>query len=218
MYKYLFFDLDGTLTDSQEGITKSVSYALINLGLEDIPFEERKKFIGPPLLDSFMNICKMDEETAREAIRLYRSRYSEVGKYENRPYDGIPLLLEKLKKDNRVLIIASSKPTEFVVDILKKFDIYEYFDIISGADMAGLKGSKEDVISEALKELDLNDDEKKQVVMIGDRHYDILGAKYFGLDSIGVGYGFAKDEAELVDAGCTYYAKTVDDLARILFE
>ena len=184
MYKYLFFDLDGTLTDSQEGITKSVSYALINLGLEDIPFEERKKFIGPPLLDSFMNICKMDEETAREAIRLYRSRYSDVGKYENRPYDGIPLLLEKLKKDNRVLIIASSKPTEFVVDILKKFDIYEYFDIISGADMAGLKGSKEDVISEALKELDLNDEDKKQVVMIGDRHYDILGAKYFGLDSI----------------------------------
>lgn len=218
MYKYLFFDLDGTLTDSQEGITKSVSYALINLGYEDIPYEDKKKFIGPPLLDSFMNVCKMDEETAKEAIRLYRSRYSDVGKYENTPYDGIPLLLEKLKKDNRVLIIASSKPTEFVVDILKKFDIYEYFDIISGADMAGLKGSKEDVISEALKELDLTDEEKKQIVMIGDRHYDILGAKHFGLDSIGVGYGFAKDEAELVDAGCTYYAATVKDLERILFE
>ena len=218
MYKYLFFDLDGTLTDSQEGITKSVSYALINLGYEDIPYEDKKKFIGPPLLDSFMNVCKMDEETAKEAIRLYRSRYSDVGKYENTPYDGIPLLLEKLKKDNRVLIIASSKPTEFVVDILKKFDIYEYFDIISGADMAGLKGSKEDVISEALKELDLTNEEKKQIVMIGDRHYDILGAKHFGLDSIGVGYGFAKDEAELVDAGCTYYAATVKDLERILFE
>ena len=218
MYKYLFFDLDGTLTDSQEGITKSVSYALINLGYEDIPYEDKKKFIGPPLLDSFMNVCKMDEETAKEAIRLYRSRYSDVGKYENTPYDGIPLLLEKLKKDNRVLIIASSKPTEFVVDILKKFDIYEYFDIISGADMAGLKGSKEDVISEALKELDLTDEEKKQIVMIGDRHYDILGAKHFGLDSIGVGYGFAKDEAELVDAGCTYYAATFIDLERILFE
>ncbi len=216
MYKYLFFDLDGTLTDSQEGITKSVSYALINLGYEDLPYEKKRKFIGPPLLDSFMNICNMDEETAREAIRLYRIRYSDVGKYENKPYDGIPLLLKDLKEDGRVLVIASSKPTEFVVDILSKFGIYEYFDIISGADMAGLKGSKEAVISEALKELDLSENDKKEVVMIGDRNYDINGANEFGLDSIGVGYGFAKDEAELVDAGATYFAPTVDDLRKIL--
>ena len=218
MYKYLFFDLDGTLTDSQEGITKSVSYALINLGYEDIPFEEKKKFIGPPLLDSFMNICKMDEETAREAIRIYRSRYSDVGKYENTPYDGIPMLLKKLKEENKVLVIASSKPTEFVVDILKKFEILDYFDIISGADLAGTKGSKEDVISEALKELDLSDEEKKEVVMIGDRHYDIIGANNFGLDSIGVGYGFAESKEELIDAGCTHYAETVEDLAKLLLD
>lgn len=218
MYKYLFFDLDGTLTDSQEGITKSVSYALINLGFEDIPFETRKKFIGPPLLESFMNYCGMDEDTAKEAVRIYRERYSDVGKFENRPYDGIPELLKELKEDNRVSVIASSKPTEFVIDILKKFEMYEYFDIISGADMAGLKASKEVVIEEALKELSLDEDGLKEVVMIGDRHYDIIGAKHFGLDSIGVGYGFAKSKEELIDAGATYYAETVEDLKNLLFE
>jgi len=215
MYKYLFFDLDGTLTDSQEGITKSVSYALINLGFEDLPIDVKKKFIGPPLLYSFKQYCNMDEETAKEAIRLYRLRYSDVGKYENKPYDGIRELLKDLKDDERILVIASSKPTEFVVDILKKFELFEYFDIISGADMAGLKGEKEDVIQEALKELQIDD--LNEAVMIGDRHYDIQGAKHFNLDSIGVCYGFAPDRNELKDAGATYLAKDVDELRKLLF-
>ncbi len=216
MYKYLFFDLDGTLTDSEEGITKSVSYALINLGYNDLPQETKRKFIGPPLLDSFKIYCGMDDETAKEAIRLYRVRYNDVGKFENKPYDGIPALLKDLKDDGSVLVIASSKPTTFVTDILKKFDLYEYFDIVSGADLAGLKGEKEDVIEEALKELSIDD--LKEVVMIGDRHYDILGAKHFNLDSIGVGYGFAPDISELEEAGATHIAETVEDLRKILFK
>lgn len=216
MYKYLLFDLDGTLTDSQEGITKSVSYALINLGVEDLPDDIKLRFIGPPLKDSFKEYCGFDEETIKKAIALYRERYSKVGKFENRPYEGIPELLKKLKDDNRVLVIASSKPTGFVEDILNKFDLRQYFDIISAADLSGKKCEKEDVIKEALEILNLKNGDK-DVVMIGDRHYDINGAKYFDLDSIGVNYGFAFDKNELKDAGATYVVDTVEELDKLLF-
>ena len=216
MYKYLFFDLDGTLTDSQEGITKSVSYALINLGVEDLPEDIKLRFIGPPLKDSFPKYCGFDEETTEKAIALYRERYSKVGKFENRPYEGIPELLKKLKEDDRVLVIASSKPTGFVEDILNKFDLRQYFDIISAADLSGKKCEKEDVIKEALEILNLKNGDK-DVVMIGDRHYDINGAKYFNLDSIGVNYGFAFDKNELKDAGATYVVETVKELGELLF-
>ena len=216
MYKYLLFDLDGTLTDSQEGITKSVSYALINLGVEDLPDDIKLRFIGPPLKDSFPKYCGFDEETTEKAIALYRERYSKVGKFENRPYEGIPELLKKLKDDNRVLVIASSKPTGFVEDILNKFDLRQYFDIISAADLSGKKCEKEDVIKEALEILNLKNGDK-DVVMIGDRHYDINGAKYFNLDSIGVNYGFAFDKNELKDAGATYVVETVEELGELLF-
>lgn len=216
MYKYLLFDLDGTLTDSQEGITKSVSYALINLGVEDLPEDIKLRFIGPPLKDSFREYCGFDEETIKKAIALYRERYSKVGKFENRPYEGIPELLKKLKDDNRVLVIASSKPTGFVEDILNKFDLRQYFDIISAADLSGKKCEKEDVIKEALEILNLKNGDK-DVVMIGDRHYDINGAKYFNLDSIGVNYGFAFDKNELKDAGATYVVDTVEELDKLLF-
>ena len=215
MYKYLLFDLDGTLTDSQEGITKSVSYALINLGVEDLPEDIKLRFIGPPLKDSFREYCGFDEETIKKAIALYRERYSKVGKFENRPYEGIPELLKKLKDDNRVLVIASSKPTGFVEDILNKFDLRQYFDIISAADLSGKKCEKEDVIKEALEILNLKTGDK-DVVMIGDRHYDINGAKYFNLDSIGVNYGFAFDKNELKDAGATYVVETVKELGELL--
>ena len=216
MYKYLLFDLDGTLTDSQEGITKSVSYALINLGVEDLPQDIKLRFIGPPLKDSFPKYCGFDEETTEKAIALYRERYSKVGKFENRPYEGIPELLKKLKDDNRVLVIASSKPAGFVEDILNKFDLRQYFDIISAADLSGKKCEKEDVIKEALEILNLKNGDK-DVVMIGDRHYDINGAKYFNLDSIGVNYGFAFDKNELKDAGATYVVDTVEELGDLLF-
>ena len=248
MYKYLLFDLDGTLTDSQEGITKSVSYALINLGVKDLPEDIKKRFIGPPLKDSFKRSCGFDDETADKAIAKYRERYSTVGKFENRPYDGIPELLKELKEAGRVLVIASSKPTGFVEDILEKFEIKDYFDIISGADLNGKKSEKEDVIKYALDilgveyELDEEkqkrfayetvieskdevlhqafaaDDKKsiKDVVMIGDRNYDIYGALFFGMDSIGVNYGFAFDKNELKDAGATYVVDTVEELRDLL--
>ena len=247
MYKYLLFDLDGTLTDSQEGITKSVSYALINLGVKDLPDDIKLRFIGPPLKDSFAKYCGFDEETTKKAIALYRERYSTVGKFENRPYDGIPSLLKELKEAGRVLVIASSKPTGFVEDILEKFEIKDYFDIISGADLSGNKSEKEDVIKYALDVLgveyhldeemrkrftyetviDPKDEELrkafasdkkslKDVVMIGDRNYDIYGASFFEMDSIGVNYGFAFDKNELREAGATHVVETVEELRNLL--
>jgi len=247
MYKYLLFDLDGTLTDSQEGITKSVSYALINLGVKDLPDNIKLRFIGPPLKDSFQKYCGFDEETTKKAIALYRERYSTVGKFENRPYVGIPDLLRDLKEAGRVLVIASSKPTGFVEDILEKFEIKDYFDIISGADLSGNKSEKEDVIKYALDVLGVEyhlDEEKqkrfayetvidhkdeesqkvfvsdkkslKDVVMIGDRNYDIYGASFFKMDSIGVNYGFAFDKNELREAGATYVVETVEELRDLL--
>ncbi len=247
MYKYLLFDLDGTLTDSQEGITKSVSYALINLGVKDLPDDIKLRFIGPPLKDSFQKYCGFDEETTKKAIALYRERYSTVGKFENRPYVGIPDLLRDLKEAGRVLVIASSKPTGFVEDILEKFEIKDYFDIISGADLSGNKSEKEDVIKYALDVLGVEyhlDEEKqkrfayetvidpkdeesqkvfvsdkkslKDVVMIGDRNYDIYGASFFKMDSIGVNYGFAFDKNELREAGATYVVETVEELRNLL--
>lgn len=216
MYNYLFFDLDGTLTDSHEGITKSVSYALVSLGYKEPDLDSLFGFIGPPLSDSFKKYYNMSDDEAKEAIRLYRERYSTVGKYENRPYDGIPKLLSDLKEQGKKLIIASSKPTEFVVDILKKFGMYDYFDLVQGADMAGLKGTKEAVIEGAMEMLKINEDNKREVVMIGDRHYDINGARYFGIDSIGVNYGFRQSENELTEAGATYVVDTVDELAKLL--
>ncbi len=247
MYKYLLFDLDGTLTDSQEGITKSVSYALINLGVKDLPDDIKLRFIGPPLKDSFQKYCGFDEETTKKAIALYRERYSTVGKFENRPYVGIPDLLRDLKEAGRVLVIASSKPTGFVEDILEKFEIKDYFDIISGADLSGNKSEKEDVIKYALDVLGVEyhlDEEKqkrfayetvidpkdeesqkvfvsdkkslKDVVMIGDRNYDIYGASFFKMDSIGVNYGFAFDKNELREAGATFVVETVEELRDLL--
>ncbi|MBO4785300.1 MAG: HAD hydrolase-like protein, partial [Lachnospiraceae bacterium] len=174
------------------------------------------RFIGPPLKDSFPKYCGFDEETTEKAIALYRERYSKVGKFENRPYEGIPELLKKLKEDDRVLVIASSKPAGFVEDILNKFDLRQYFDIISAADLSGKKCEKEDVIKEALEILNLKNGDK-DVVMIGDRHYDINGAKYFNLDSIGVNYGFAFDKNELKDAGATFVVETVKELGELLF-
>lgn len=222
MYKYLLFDLDGTLTDSQEGITKSVSYALINLGADDLPHDTLLRFIGPPLKDSFPRYCGFDDKMTEKAIALYRERYSKVGKFENRPYEGITELLKELKDAGKVLFIASSKPTGFVEEILEKFNIKDYFDYICAADMSGKKCEKEDVIKEALDILTdgFKGDEgfKKDVVMIGDTHYDIDGANYFKLDSIGVNYGFAQDKNELKEAGATYVVNTVEELRTLLLK
>ncbi len=214
-YTTLFFDLDGTLTESGEGIVNAAEYALKKFGIEVEDRGELYKFIGPPLLDTFMEVYGFDEAKARDAIIYYREYYGQKGKYENRPYDGIKELLADLKKSGKNLLVATSKPEYLSVDILEHFGLLEYFSYVSGADKKEKRAGKEDVIRLAMEQVP--DVDPSEILMIGDRLFDIIGAKACGLDSMGVSYGYGGHE-ELVDAGATYVADTVDELRKMLLQ
>lgn len=221
MYQYLLFDLDGTLTDSAEGIINCVKYALAKLGIEEKDMDKLRTFVGPPLQESFHDHYGLDEETTQKAVWYYRERFRTIGMYENAVYEGIPKLLKTMKENGKINLVASSKPEVFVKTILEHFDLAQYFDLIIGASMDNSRNTKEAVIEEALRQLKQMDvgsefcDDK--CVMIGDRKYDICGAKYFGLRSIGVSYGFAP-EGELKEASADVIVDTVDELTQVLLE
>lgn len=219
MFQYCLFDLDGTLTDPGEGITRCVQYALKTLGIEEPDLKKLEPFIGPPLSDSFMEFYGMSGEQAARAVEAYRERFAPVGIYENRLIDKIPKLLGKLKESGAVLAVASSKPGPFVHQILERFDIAKYFDVIVGSEPDGRRASKEEVVEEALCQLavfGLHEKEKKSLcAMIGDRKFDIQGAKAHGLTGVGVRFGYAS-EGELEAEGADYIADTVEELENIL--
>lgn len=218
MYQYILFDLDGTLTDPKIGITTCVQYALHKMGIEEPDSDRLEPFIGPPLTDSFREFYGMNEEEAVRAVEYYRERFSTVGLFENEVYSGIPELLARLKKDGRKLAIASSKPTVYVKKILEYFSIYEYFDIIVGSELDGTRCRKEEVVEEALEQLSADDKFKKRdAVMIGDRKFDIEGAKAHQIPSIGVNYGYAADN-ELVEAGADCVVGNVKELSEVLLK
>lgn len=212
-YKYILFDLDGTITDSALGITNSVKYALQKLGAPIPPYETLCKFIGPPLLDGFRDICGFDTEKAQAAVKLYREYYETTGLYENAVYNGIPEFLRALKENGKTVILATSKPEKFARLILKHFDLMQYFDYAAGASMDETRNKKDAVIAYALKECNITD--KSLAVMVGDRHHDIFGAKENGISSVGVLYGFGNRE-ELTAAGADYIAENIDELYKIL--
>ena len=219
MYQYALFDLDGTLTDPKEGITKSVQYALHALGIEETNLDKLEPFIGPPLADSFREFYGFDDAKCEEAITKYRERFEAIGLFENVIYEGIPAMLRVLQEKGMKLAIASSKPTVFVRKILIHFEIDELFDVVVGSELDGRRGRKEEVVEEALKQLyggttdDI--DKKHRTVMIGDRRFDVEGAKAYGIDSIGVKFGYAA-RGELKKAGATYLVKTVEELQTLL--
>lgn len=218
MYQYILFDLDGTLTDPKIGITTCVQYALHKMGIEEPDPDRLEPFIGPPLIDSFREFYDMNEEEAVRAVEYYRERFSTVGLFENEVYSGIPELLARLKKDGRKLAIASSKPTVYVKKILEYFSIYEYFDIIVGSELDGTRCRKEEVVEEALEQLSADDKfRKRDAVMIGDRKFDIEGAKAHQIPSIGVNYGYAIDN-ELMEAGADCVVGNVKELSEVLLK
>ncbi len=213
MYKYVLFDLDGTLTNPELGITNCVMYALEKFG---IIVEDRKKlhpFIGPPLTYSFQKFYGLSEDECKQAVIYYRERFSVKGLYENEVYDGVAELLQTLKAQGKKIILATSKPEEYAIEILKYFQLYQYFDFIAGATMDGSRGEKADVIAHALKISNIED--RTKAIMVGDRNYDILGAKENGLDSIGVLFGFG-DYEELAKAGATHIAETVGNILKYI--
>lgn len=215
MKKYILFDLDGTIADPKEGITKSVAYALKKFNIKVESLDELCKFIGPPLKDSFMEYYNFSEEKAEKAIEYYREYFSEIGIYENIIYNGIEGLFEELREKNKTLIVATSKPTVFSVKILEHFNLNRYFNFVSGSNIDGTRTKKGEVIQYALERNNIKD--KSEVIMIGDRKHDIYGAKEAGIECIGVLYGYG-DYEELCNSGATKIAKNIEELKLLLME
>lgn len=213
--RYLLFDLDGTLTNPKEGITKSLQYALHHVGIEVEDLDSLEKHIGPPLIDGLRDIQGLKEEEIKEAARWYREYFKEKGIFLNVKYEGIDDLLDTLVKAGRTLILATSKPEEFARKIMEHFNLDHYFTDICGAAMDDTRRKKGDIIAYALKKNGIND--KEQVVMIGDRLHDIIGARENGISSIGVLYGFGSKE-ELTEAGAGSLAKDLKELKDILLK
>ena len=233
MYKKILFDLDGTLTNPKTGITKSVQYALAHFGIEE-EADNLTQFIGPPLIDSFMNFYGFSLEQAREGVTVYREYFAPKGIFENDVYPGVPEMLAALKEKGAILAVASSKPELFVEQILEHFDLAKYFDVVVGSLLNETRTSKEEVLEEALRQLSVmstdnlrqvdhtkkdndivatmeDDDKKATIAMVGDRKFDITGAKAHGLTAVGVSFGFA-EPGELEAEEPDFIAETVEQL------
>ncbi len=210
MKKSVLFDLDGTLTDSGEGIINCAIMALEHYGLPIPSREHMRVFIGPPLRDSFIN-HGVPADRADEAVEIYRSRYIPIGKYENHPYPGIRELLEALQTQGHQLYVATSKPEGMSKDILNHFDLAKYFTMICGATMDASRSSKEAVIEYLMKQSGQRDN----MVMVGDTKFDIIGAKHHGIPAIGVSWGYGKVE-EMVEAGASAIVSTTEELLALL--
>ena len=208
--KAILFDLDGTLTDSGEGIINCAILALEHFGLPVPSREDLRVFVGPPLRDSFIN-HGVPADKAEEAIAVYRSRYIPIGKFENTPYPGIRELLDTLQKEGHKFYIATSKPEGMSKDILEHFGLAQYFTLICGATMDASRSTKEDVIAYLLEA----SGERENMIMVGDTKFDILGAKHHGIPAIGVSWGYGA-VADMVEAGAAAIAHSAEELLQLL--
>ena len=213
-WETILFDLDGTLTDPAEGITKAVEVALNHYGITVEDRSTLNKFIGPPLDESFPEIYGFDDEQVREATRVFREYFGRQGWAENIPYPGIDKLLGDLKAAGKKLIIATSKPEEFAVRIMNHFGLAQYMDVIAGASIDNQEGAKKaNVIRKALQRAGVED--LSSVVMVGDRRHDVAGGHEVGMKVIGVLYGYG-DRAEHEAAGADYIVEDIPSLEKLL--
>lgn len=209
MYEYIFVDMDGTLMDTGEGVTNSVAYALERFGIDIADRNELYKFIGPPLTESFREYCGFDEAKTNEAIAVYREYYTDKGLFECYVYDGMREALDDMNKAGKKVVLATSKPEDFAKKILEKFDLDKYFYFVAGASMDGVRNSKSDVLRYAIEECKITD--MTQILMVGDRKYDMLGAAEFDIDGLGVLFGYG-DEEELRQAGAKYIVQSAHEI------
>ena len=210
-WEYVLFDLDGTITDSSQGIIRCIEYALHAAGR---PIPEKQillQFIGPPLVVGFQEIMGMTREEAEWFKNKYRERYQTVGLFEAEIYAGIDQVLALLKQQGKKISLATSKPEETAIRVLDHFGLLSYFDETTGATMDGSRDSKEDVIRESLDRFHITEEQKGRVLMVGDRKLDVAGAKQCGIAALGVYYGFA-EPGELEAAGADYIAQDMDAL------
>lgn len=206
MSKAILFDLDGTITDSGEGIMNCVAFTFERFGMPIPSKDELRQFVGPPLRDTYHKFG-VPTDRLDEAVDVYRERYIPIGIYENFPYPNIDKVLKQLKDEGNRLFIATSKPEWMAVDVLKRFDLLSYFEIVAGATMDGSRDSKSDVIAYLLAQVsDLN-----QTVMVGDTEFDVLGAKAHGIPCIGVSWGYGTVEA-MLEAGAVSIAHSMEEL------
>ena len=213
-WETILFDLDGTLTDPAEGITKAVEVALNHYGITVEDRSTLNKFIGPPLDESFPEFYGFNDEQVREATRVFREYFGRQGWAENIPYPGIDKLLGDLKAAGKKLIIATSKPEEFAVRIMNHFGLAQYMDVIAGASTDNQEGAKKaNVIRKALQRAGVED--LSSVVMVGDRRHDVAGGHEVGLKVIGVLYGYG-DRAEHEAAGADYIVEDIPSLEKLL--
>lgn len=208
-YEYCFFDLDGTIIDSSDGITHSVCYALDKFGISETDRNKLFAFIGPPLTDSFEQFYGFSGDRCMEAVKYYREYYRVKGIYENQVYHGLEEVLRELKQRGKVLVVATSKPEVFAREIIEYYHLDQYFDYVAGMELDGRRGTKAEVIEYALEICGVTD--RTKVLMIGDRKYDMEGARSAGIDALGVLYGFGS-RAELNLAGADYIAESVMDI------
>lgn len=211
MKKYVFFDFDGTVFDTAEGITKSTQYALKQMGIE-AELNELMCFCGPPLTEMFSKKYGMSNDEAEHAVELYRQRYSPIGWMECKPFEGMHELLQKLRSLGVVTVVTTSKPHTFTNKILEQHGMTEDFDLVCGAEFDGTRGKKWEVIAYALQQLGISADE---AVLVGDRMYDVDGARKCGMDCIGVRFGYAEPN-ELEEHGAIYVAEDTQDLFEYL--
>ena len=208
--KAIFFDLDGTLTDSGEGIINCATLALEHFGLPVPSREEMGVFVGPPLDQTFIQFG-VPADKAQEAIDVFRSRYLVVGKFENSPYPGIREVLDTLQQQGYRLFVATSKPETTAIEILNKFDLARHFEVICGATFDTNRVHKADVIAYLLERIG----NPQQVLMVGDTEFDVLGAAAHGIATIGVSWGYGKVDA-MEQAGAIAIAHTMDELLQII--
>ncbi len=212
----ILFDLDGTVTDPKEGITRCVAYALEHFGIKVEDLDTLTNFIGPPLVESFSGFYGLNDEDSKIAVEKYRERFRVTGWAENVPYDGIAELLSDLKKAGRRISLATSKPEEFAVKILRHFGLAQYFDLICGAPMDAPKGhGKVDVIEDALQRMGITD--RNGVLMVGDRLHDVEGAHKAGLPCVGVLFGYG-ERAEHEACGADYIVEDMNALREFLLK
>lgn len=209
MKKYILFDLDGTLTDPKEGITKSFQYALKQMGIDEPDLDSLEKVIGPPIWDNFMLFYGMDRSQADKAVQFYRERFSAVGKFENIPYPGIHALLKRLKDQGKILYVATSKPTVYAKEIVDHFGLGDFFTEVVGSELDGRRVNKKEIIQYILDKH--RGEARSAFLMVGDREHDILGAKQCGIDSCGVLYGYGSFD-ELREQGATFIVEEVEEI------
>lgn len=215
MWEYVFFDLDGTLIDSEEGITRSVQHMLRHF---DIDVEDRsslRRFIGPPIQVALKKYYGFDDAKIAEATVVYRAYFAENGIHQNEVYEGVHEMLAKLHGEGMRLALATSKPEPFAKQIMNELELEQYFTFMAGSLLDGGRDRKSEVIDHVLQECCVED--KCLAIMVGDRHYDVNGANESGLASIGVLWGFG-DEKELRQAGAAYVVSRPEELTQLLLK